>query len=149
MTMEKVRKDNKMLITKSQKLKEKIELIAKQILKNMGIKIHHLGFKYWVTAIYMTLDIELNNREELKMMELYYMVAKQHKTTASKVERAMRYAYATIDLKQYFNATYSINNTALLFLLIEAVKENLYNYSNFNIQKPKILFCTKTENTLK
>ena len=66
MTMEKVRKDNKMLITKSQKLKEKIELIAKQILKNMGIKIHHLGFKYWVTAIYMTLDIELNNREELK-----------------------------------------------------------------------------------
>ena len=83
------------------------------------------------------------------MMELYYMVAKQHKTTASKVERAMRYAYATIDLKQYFNVTYSINNTDLLFLLIEAVKENLYNYSNFNIQKPKILFCTKTENTLK
>lgn len=149
MTMEKEIKNNIMLITKSQKIKEEIELIAKQILKDMGVKIHHLGFKYWVTALYMALDIELNNREEIRMMELYYMVAKQHKTTASKVERAMRYAYVTIDLKQYFNVTYSINNTALLFLLIEAVKENLYNYSNFNIKKPKIVLCNKNGNTLK
>lgn len=132
-----------------EKTKIQIETIAKQILKDMGIKMHHLGFKYWITAIYITLDIDFNNRPELKMMELYYMVAKKHKTTASKAERAMRYAYATIDLKQYFNVTYSINNTALLFLLIEAVRERLYNPSNLDMQEPKILLCNKNTNTPK
>ena len=99
--MEKVKKYNEKLITREQreleKEKIKIETIAKQLLKDIGIKLHHLGFKYWVTAMYITLDIEFNNRESLRMMELYYMVARKHRTTATKVERAMRYAYATID----------------------------------------------------
>lgn len=132
-----------------EKTKIQIETIAKQLLKDIGIKLHHLGFKYWVTAISITLDIELHNREDLKMMELYYIVARKHRTTASKAERAMRYAYATIDLKQYFNVTYSINNTALLFLLIEAVKEKIYNPFNLDIQEPKILLCNKNTNTPK
>lgn len=135
------------------KIETKIETIAKQILKDMGIKVHHLGFKYWVTAIYITLDIDLNNRPELKMMELYYMVARKHRTTASKAERAMRYVYATLDLKQYFNVTYSINNTALLFLLKEVVKEkyledNLYILPREHYQ-PKVLLCNKKVNTPK
>lgn len=104
-------------------IKTKIETIAKQILKDMGIKVHHLGFKYWVTAIYITLDIDLNNRPELKMMELYY------------------------------NVTYSINNTALLFLLKEVVKEkyledNLYILPREHYQ-PKVLLCNKKVNTPK
>lgn len=132
-----------------EKTKIQIETIAKQLLKDIGIKLHHLGFKYWITAIYITLDIEFNNRESLRMMELYYMVARKHRTTASKAERAMRYAYATIDLKQYFKVSYTINNTALLFLLIEAVKKKLYNSSNLDIQQPKILLCNKDTNTPK
>lgn len=132
-----------------EKTKIQIEIIAKQLLKDIGIKLHHLGFKYWITAIKITLDIEFNNRESLRMMELYYMVARKHRTTASKVERAMRYAYATIDLKQYFKVSYTINNTALLFLLIEEVKKKLYNSSNLDIQEPKILLCNKDTNTPK
>lgn len=122
--MEKIKKTNK---KQPEKQDKEIEIIAKQILKDMGIKIHHLGFKYWVTAINITLDIEMNDRPKLKMMELYYMVARKHRTTASKVERAMRYAYITIDLQQYFNVTYPVNNTALLFLLIEEVEKRIYN----------------------
>lgn len=128
-----------------EKTKIQIETIAKQLLKDIGIKLHHLGFKYWITAIYITLDIEFNNRESLRMMELYYMVARKHRTTASKTEKAMRYAYATIDLKQYFKVSYTINNTALLFLLIEEVKKKLYNSSNLDIQEPKILLCNKQQ----
>lgn len=128
-----------------EKTEIQIETIAKQLLKDIGIKLHHLGFKYWITAIYITLDIEFNNRESLRMMELYYMVARKHRTTASKAERAMRYAYATIDLKQYFKVSYTINNTALLFLLIESVKKKLYNSSNLDIQEPKILLCNKQQ----
>lgn len=155
--MEKVKKYNEKLITREQreleKEKIKIETIAKQLLKDIGIKLHHLGFKYWVTAMYITLDIEFNNRESLRMMELYYMVARKHSTTATKVERAMRYAYATIDLKQYFKVSYTINNTALLFLLKEAVKEqyienNLYIVPREYYQ-PKVLLCNKKVNTPK
>lgn len=124
-----------------------IEIIAKQLLKDIGIKLHHLGFKYWMTAINITLDIEFNNRESIRMMELYYMVARKHRTTASKVERAMRYAYATIDLKQYFKVSYTINNTALLFLLAEEIKKKLCVSSN--TEKPKILLCNKKVNTPK
>ena len=47
------------------------------------------------------------------------------------------------------NVTYSINNTALLFLLIEAVRERLYNPSNLDMQEPKILLCNKNTNTPK
>lgn len=126
-----------------EKTKIQIETIAKQLLKDIGIKLHHLGFKYWITAISITLDIEFNNRESLKMMELYYMVARKHRTTASKAERAMRYAYATIDLKQYFKVSYTINNTALLFLLKEAVKEKYIRNNLYIIEEPKILNCVE------
>lgn len=133
-----------------EKTKIQIEIIAKQLLKDIGIKLHHLGFKYWITAISITLDIEFNNRESLKMMELYYMVARKHRTTASKAERAMRYAYATIDLKQYFKVSYTINNTALLFLLTallfllkEAVKEKYIRNNLYIIEEPKILNCVE------
>ena len=105
---------------------EKITKIAKLILKDMGIKRHHLGFKYWATAACIALEFETSDNSKLRMMELYSMVAKKHKTTASKVEKAMRYAYATIDLKQYFNVTYSINNSALLFLLTDTIKEKIF-----------------------
>ena len=50
--MEKVRK----MITRSQYEKEKIEnktkKIAKQLLKDIGMKLHCLGFKYWLKAIW-------------------------------------------------------------------------------------------------
>ncbi len=146
--MENNYKNNKILETENEigfETKIKIEAIAKQILRDMGIKIHHLGFKYWITAIYITLDIELSNKPNLRMMELYYMISKKHRTTVSRVERAMRYAYetTTIDLKQYFNVTYTINNTALLFLLVEAVKDKLYIQSNTEINLPKIMDCEK------
>ena len=109
---------------------EEIKTIAKQKLRYMGVKVHFLGFKYWTTAIYTIIDTEFNNEQELRMMELYYIVAKKHKTTASKVERAMRYAYKDIDLKKYFNVSYSVNNTALLFLLKEAVMSKYVSDKN-------------------
>ena len=36
-----------------------------------------------------------------------------------------------------------------LFLLIEAVRERLYNPSNLDMQEPKILLCNKNTNTPK
>lgn len=105
---------------------EEIKLTAKQLLKDIGIKIHFLGFKYWITAIVIALKNDKETEENLTMMALYSLVAKKHRTTASKTERAMRYAYSELDLQNYFNVSYSINNTALLFLLKEKVLEKDY-----------------------
>lgn len=123
--MEKVRK----MITRSQYEKEKIEnktkKIAKQLLKDIGMKLHCLGFKYWLKAIVMTLDIEIHKRQELKTMELYFMIAREYKTTVNCVRKAMSYTYENTNVNSYFNVTYKIDNAALLFLLKEKVKEEI------------------------
>lgn len=105
---------------------EEIKLTAKQLLKDIGIKIHFLGFKYWITALVISLKHDEETEENLTMMTLYSLVAKKHRTTTSKTERAMRYAYSGLDLKNYFNVSYSINNTALLFLLKDKIQEKYY-----------------------
>lgn len=123
--MEKVRK----MITRSQYEKEKIEnktkKIAKQLLKDIGMKLHCLGFKYWLKAIVMTLDIEIHKRQELKTMELYFMIARKYKTTVNCVRKAMSYTYENTNVNSFFNVTYKIDNAALLFLLKEKVKEEI------------------------
>lgn len=123
--MEKVRK----MITRSQYEKEKIEnktkKIAKQLLKDIGMKLHYLGFKYWLKAIVMTLDIEIHKRQELKTMELYFMIAREYKTTVNCVRKAMSYTYENTNVNSFFNVTYKIDNAALLFLLKEKVKEEI------------------------
>ena len=123
--MEKVRK----MITRSQYEKEKIEnktkKIAKQLLKDIGMKLHCLGFKYWLKAIVMTLDIEIHKRQELKTMELYFMIAREYKTTVNCVRKAMLYTYENTNVNSFFNVTYKIDNAALLFLLKEKVKEEI------------------------
>lgn len=123
--MEKVRK----MITRSQYEKEKIEnktkKIVKQLLKDIGMKLHCLGFKYWLKAIVMTLDIEIHKRQELKTMELYFMIAREYKTTVNCVRKAMSYTYENTNVNSFFNVTYKIDNAALLFLLKEKVKEEI------------------------
>ena len=104
-----------------------IKNIAKQKVKDIGIKIQLLGFKYWVTATTIAVLSDFESDDNLKMMDVYSIVAKKHKTTPSKVEKALRYAYADIDLNMYFNVSYHINNTALLFLLKDAVITSYYN----------------------
>lgn len=123
--MEKARK----MITKSQHEKEKIEnktkKIAKQLLKDIDMKLHCLGYKYWLKAIVMTLDIEIHKRQELKTMELYFLLAREYKTTVNCVRKAMSYTYENTNVNSYFNVTYKIDNAALLFLLKEKVKEKM------------------------
>lgn len=119
------------MITKSERKLERhsinIEKLAKQILKDMGIKLHCLGFEYWTKAILITVKIEIANKPKLRMMEIYDLIAKQFNTTSSKAERSMRYAYEDLELKSYFNVTYKISNSALLFLLKDKILEKIKN----------------------
>lgn len=104
---------------------QKIEEIAKQLLKDIGMKLHCLGFKYWLKAVVKTLDIEIHKRQELKTMDLYFMIAREYGTTVNCVRKAMSYAYEYTNVNSYFNVAYKIDNAALLFLLKEKVKEEI------------------------
>ena len=118
------------MITKKEHEIEKhsinINRLAKQILKDIGLKLHCFGFEYWIEAIKISIQTEINNKPKLRMMELYYLIAKKYKTTPSKVERAMRYAYEGLNINKYFNVTYKINNTALLFLLKDDILDQIF-----------------------
>lgn len=125
--MEKVKKAPINRAEQIEKTLEQTKTIAKQLLKEIGIKIHILGFRYWPTALMIMKENEMIQDDEISMMELYKRTAKKHKTTGAKVERAMRYAYSELDLKQQFNVDYPINNIALLFLLKEEIDKRMCN----------------------
>lgn len=121
-------KSNKIIAKKKiiqKQLLQETENIAKQLLKDIGMKIHCIGFNYWLAAINTTIDIHIHRRQQPKIMQLYYLIAKRYKTSISNVRKAMTYAYNNLDLNQYFNVTCKINNTALLFLLKEAILQKL------------------------
>lgn len=110
-----------------EKIKDSIEadnnlkLKVKQLLFEIGIMPHLQGFKYWTTAVLYILELERKDEELAKFMNVYQYVGRKHKATVSKVERAMRYAYQDLNLKEKFGITRSINNSALLFLIKEKI----------------------------
>lgn len=103
---------------------EKIEKASKQLLKNIGLKTYTLGYKYWITALIISVQFQIMphcHNNGFKMYDLYSFIGKKYDTTVSRVERAMRYAQKSLDLKKYFGVSYSMSNTALLFLLKEEI----------------------------
>lgn len=110
-------------IEKTEKLSEEVEIktryIVEKILDELGVKISLKGYKYWVTAVKMKLQNEYET-----MIQLYIDVARKHKTTASKAERAMRHAYEDLrpKIKEYFNLNYNINNGIFLECLTREAK---------------------------
>ena len=128
--MEKLDKSRSVkLISKEKEIKIKIlqetEQIAKQLLKDIGMKIHCIGFNYWVLALYTAIDNHINKKEQIKIMYVYYLIARYYKTNISNVRKAMSYVYGNLDLNRYFNVTYKINNAVLLFLLKDKLLEKL------------------------
>lgn len=64
-----------------------------KLLKNIGVPPHLSGYEFIKTAVLMALE----DASVLKSItkELYPDIAKKHKTTASRVERAIRHATET------------------------------------------------------
>lgn len=123
--MEKVKKAQINKAERTEQILEQTKIIAKQLLREIGIKVHILGFKYWLTALIIMQEKARDNK--IAMMEIYKLIAKKYRTTATKVERAMRYAYEGLNLEEKFNVDYSINNTALLFLMKEELDKRMYD----------------------
>lgn len=62
-----------------------------KIAKEIGIPINWKGYRFLNTAIYHV--IEMKN-EDYNLADIYEYVAKKHKTTSSKAERAIRYIHS-------------------------------------------------------
>lgn len=101
----------------------------KQFLLGINMKTHIRGFKFWTTAILYAVEKELKNEDLGPSMLLYTYVGKQHKATAAKVEKGMRYALEDLDLQNAFDIDYSINNTAFLNLAKEEILNKLISNS--------------------
>lgn len=96
-----------------------MEKHIKNILNELNIKPNWLGYKMWVTAVNLRLECDYS-----KMELIYFDIAKKHKSTTKKVEKAMRYV---IDMTKrekigkYFRVNYRITNSTFLELLYEKV----------------------------
>lgn len=101
-------------------MKDEIIREAKGILLEMNVNASWKGFRYLATAVYLKIQ-----DEEVSTMKLYEKVAKKHRTTASKVERACRYVYDSRDFSKEFSSNHKITNSELINLLVEEVKKNL------------------------
>lgn len=91
-----------------------IEKETIKILKEIDVCPNFLGFKYIVTAIKLMI-----NSDEYKAVSIYKEISKKHRTTYSKVERAIRYARenSNIELSKYFETEHKITNSSFLFFI--------------------------------
>lgn len=88
------------------------EKIIKEILLEVGVPIHYLGFKYATTLVKHVLTEDVT-----KITVLYSIVARKHKSTASKVERAIRSALEKSKANEYFNIGHKIRNKEFIELV--------------------------------
>lgn len=96
------------------------EEIIKNILTELQIPKSFLGFKYITTAVLCVIDMET-----FSVMELYKRVAKKHKTTASKVEKDIRYALEFCNAQEYFNVTYKVISKEFIELIKDKTLKKL------------------------
>lgn len=88
------------------------EKIIKEILLNLEIPISLLGFKYIKTLIICFLNEDIS-----KITTAYEIVAKKHKATATKVERAIRGALEKSIANKYFKIEHKIANKEFIELI--------------------------------
>lgn len=67
-----------------------LELLVTKFIRQMGVPLHIKGYEYLRTAI-MLVMMDYSNFDSVTKI-LYPTVAKMYKTTASRVERAIRHA---------------------------------------------------------
>jgi len=69
---------------------KELELLVTKFIRQMGVPLHIKGYEYLRTAI-MLVMIDYTNFDSVTKI-LYPTIAKMYKTTATRVERAIRHA---------------------------------------------------------
>lgn len=108
-------------------------------LREFGVPAHLLGYEYSKTAIAMIMgDPEILKNGVTKV--LYPQIAKEHGTTASRVERAIRHTIETVISRHYTDEladlfggclnphTGKITNSEFLATIAERIREEIGVY---------------------
>lgn len=102
------------------------------ILKDLGIPMGNLGFKYIKDAITLTAENEDLMRSMTKPDGLYNLVAKKHHSTIQRVDLSIRHAVEycsrhcdTDTIQKYFGnvGTTKLTNRNFIAALVYAVRE--------------------------
>lgn len=87
------------------------------ILKDLGIPMSNLGFKYIKEALILTINGQTEISGITKPGGLYELISEKHNTKSSRVERAIRHAMETCfikcdkdTIKKYFGNTSKLTN---------------------------------------
>lgn len=96
---------------------------TKKMLESFELPINWLGVKFVITAIPYTID-KICSNEKVVMNDLYQYVAKKHRTTASKVNCAIRYLLENTDISQKLNCT-KLTNQRLILLIAKRIIDKL------------------------
>lgn len=103
------------------KIEDFIKFEARRALNKYGISSNYLACKYLVTAMPLVIE-KLNSNEKIFLQDLYKDIARCHKTTANKVQYAIRYLCDFTDIGRKMklnNITNGILITKLAMTLIE------------------------------
>lgn len=92
-------------------------------LNNALIPIDWLGYKCIVTAIPIII-ISIYTNQKITLTNLYKYVARKHKTTATKVEAAIRYVHENTKINKYLNSN-KLSNKTLLYEIAKCVMKSL------------------------
>lgn len=112
---------------------------AKDVLINMGMPASVRGIEY----ICEIMELFENGHQSVKIIALYKDVGKNHESTGSRVERAIRHAFGIViekgnhDLVEKYLSFDNTTNTALLKLLYYRLKQEEKEESNLEFQKSK------------
>ncbi len=97
---------------------------TRNFLNNALIPIDWLGYKCVVTAIPIIID-SICSDQKIVLKELYKVIAKYHKTTASKVECAIRYIHENTAINKYLKCN-KLSNKTLLYEIAKCVMVSLH-----------------------
>lgn len=93
------------------------------MLESFELPINWLGMKFVITAIPYAIN-KICSNEKVIMNDLYQYVAKKHRTTASKVNCAIRYLLENTDISQKLNCT-KLTNQRLILLIAKRIIDKL------------------------
>ena len=99
--------------------KEEIKKLNK-FLANIGMNKTYSGYKYWIIAtLYVLSLMKKNIYSNIKMEEIYYIVAEKTNSNRNRVERSMRFAVEKSDYIKQMNLTTRLSNRMFLYKCTE------------------------------
>jgi len=119
------------LIRKIDATQEQIENITEKILRDIGLKMHCIGFDLWIeVAKYVSAEAASGSKEIDVYNGIYRHFAQKYKTSTINVERRLRYVVTESrkKIKKFFGVDYNVSNSAFLSLLLREIAERLNNY---------------------